>query len=132
MSLLSLPASGCGRPSHQPSARVVNGEDAVPHSWPWQVRAIRAALFLTMGSAPSSDCKAFSLDSTALLPVSSSASKDQETLGQSTSHGSLVHPIHNPPWAVGKSEVESGEKAMFIWCTNSGISGTVLGREIWG
>nr|XP_035965234.1 chymotrypsin-like elastase family member 3B isoform X3 [Halichoerus grypus] len=30
-------ASGCGRPSHQPSARVVNGEDAVPHSWPWQV-----------------------------------------------------------------------------------------------
>uniref|UniRef100_A0A452S2X2 Chymotrypsin like elastase 3B n=1 Tax=Ursus americanus TaxID=9643 RepID=A0A452S2X2_URSAM len=30
-------ASGCGRPSYQPSARVVNGEDAVPYSWPWQV-----------------------------------------------------------------------------------------------
>lgn len=43
-----------------------------------------------------------------------------------TSHGCLVHPNHNPPWAAGKSEVISGEKAMFIWCTNSGISDTVF------
>lgn len=87
---------------------------------------MRGALFLTMGSASSSDCKGFSLDCLASLPVSSSASKAQETLGQLTSHGSLIHPIRNPPWAVGKSEVASGEKAMFMWCTNSGISGTVF------
>uniref|UniRef100_F7IJY4 Chymotrypsin like elastase 3A n=1 Tax=Callithrix jacchus TaxID=9483 RepID=F7IJY4_CALJA len=35
--LLSPLASGCGRPSSHPSSRVVNGEDAVPYSWPWQV-----------------------------------------------------------------------------------------------
>ncbi|XP_076582109.1 chymotrypsin-like elastase family member 3B [Chaetodon auriga] len=32
------PAYGCGAPSHQPlMSRVVNGEDARPYSWPWQV-----------------------------------------------------------------------------------------------
>ncbi|XP_008998840.1 chymotrypsin-like elastase family member 3B [Callithrix jacchus] len=35
--LLVAVASGCGRPSSHPSSRVVNGEDAVPYSWPWQV-----------------------------------------------------------------------------------------------
>ncbi|XP_025781195.1 chymotrypsin-like elastase family member 3B [Puma concolor] len=35
--LLVALASGCGRPSYQPSSRVVNGEDAAPYSWPWQV-----------------------------------------------------------------------------------------------
>uniref|UniRef100_A0A8C3YIT0 Peptidase S1 domain-containing protein n=1 Tax=Catagonus wagneri TaxID=51154 RepID=A0A8C3YIT0_9CETA len=30
-------ASGCGQPSYTPSSRVVNGVDAVPYSWPWQV-----------------------------------------------------------------------------------------------
>ncbi|NP_080695.1 chymotrypsin-like elastase family member 3B precursor [Mus musculus] len=35
--LLVALASGCGQPSHNPSSRVVNGEEAVPHSWPWQV-----------------------------------------------------------------------------------------------
>nr|XP_042128614.1 chymotrypsin-like elastase family member 3B isoform X1 [Peromyscus maniculatus bairdii] len=30
-------ASGCGQPAFSPSSRVVNGEDAVPYSWPWQV-----------------------------------------------------------------------------------------------
>ncbi|KAM9685413.1 proproteinase E-like [Trichechus inunguis] len=30
-------ASGCGRPIYNPFVRVVNGEDAVPYSWPWQV-----------------------------------------------------------------------------------------------
>ncbi|XP_012517966.1 PREDICTED: chymotrypsin-C [Propithecus coquereli] len=32
-------ASGCGVPRIQPnlSARVVGGDDAVPHSWPWQI-----------------------------------------------------------------------------------------------
>ncbi|XP_036723827.1 chymotrypsin-like elastase family member 3B [Balaenoptera musculus] len=30
-------ASGFGQPSYGPSSRVVNGEDAVPYSWPWQV-----------------------------------------------------------------------------------------------
>ncbi|KAM5248702.1 chymotrypsin-C [Ctenodactylus gundi] len=36
--LLAL-ASSCGVPSVEPSlsARVVGGEDAVPHSWPWQI-----------------------------------------------------------------------------------------------
>uniref|UniRef100_A0A670JLX2 Proproteinase E-like n=1 Tax=Podarcis muralis TaxID=64176 RepID=A0A670JLX2_PODMU len=28
---------GCGQPSYAPTGRVVNGEDAVPYSWPWQV-----------------------------------------------------------------------------------------------
>lgn len=32
------PAYGCGTPTHAPSvSRVVNGEDARPYSWPWQV-----------------------------------------------------------------------------------------------
>ncbi|XP_029803795.1 chymotrypsin-like elastase family member 3B isoform X2 [Suricata suricatta] len=35
--LLVALASGCGQPSYHPSSRVVNGEDAVPYSWPWQV-----------------------------------------------------------------------------------------------
>ncbi|XP_014338267.2 chymotrypsin-C [Bos mutus] len=32
-------ASSCGAPIFQPnlSARVVGGEDAIPHSWPWQI-----------------------------------------------------------------------------------------------
>ncbi|XP_051930223.1 chymotrypsin-like elastase family member 3B [Hippocampus zosterae] len=31
---------GCGTPAVQPNTnRVVNGEDARPHSWPWQVKA---------------------------------------------------------------------------------------------
>ncbi|XP_026311728.1 chymotrypsin-like elastase family member 3B [Piliocolobus tephrosceles] len=35
--LLVAFASGYGQPSSQPSSRVVNGEDADPYSWPWQV-----------------------------------------------------------------------------------------------
>ncbi|XP_028615700.1 chymotrypsin-like elastase family member 3B [Grammomys surdaster] len=35
--LLVALASGCGQRSYNPSGRVVNGEDAVPYSWPWQV-----------------------------------------------------------------------------------------------
>ncbi|PNI29821.1 CELA3A isoform 3 [Pan troglodytes] len=35
--LLVAVASGYGPPSSRPSSRVVNGEDAVPYSWPWQV-----------------------------------------------------------------------------------------------
>ncbi|KAK6494968.1 chymotrypsin-C-like [Huso huso] len=32
-------AYGCGVPAIQPAvSRVVNGVDAIPHSWPWQVR----------------------------------------------------------------------------------------------
>ncbi|XP_069893096.1 chymotrypsin-like elastase family member 3B [Dipodomys merriami] len=38
ISLLCLAlATGCGRCFYNPSGRVVNGEDAVPYSWPWQV-----------------------------------------------------------------------------------------------
>nr|XP_040048704.1 chymotrypsin-like elastase family member 2A isoform X2 [Gasterosteus aculeatus aculeatus] len=33
-----LPAYGCGRPTFPPAlSRVVAGEDARPHSWPWQI-----------------------------------------------------------------------------------------------
>ncbi|MBW03742.1 Chymotrypsin-like elastase family member 3B, partial [Eschrichtius robustus] len=35
--VLDVGASGFGQPSYGPSSRVVNGEDAVPYSWPWQV-----------------------------------------------------------------------------------------------
>ncbi|XP_004592342.1 chymotrypsin-like elastase family member 3B [Ochotona princeps] len=35
--LLVTLASGSDQPSYNPSSRVVNGEDAVPYSWPWQV-----------------------------------------------------------------------------------------------
>uniref|UniRef100_A0A8C3FS96 Chymotrypsin like elastase 3B n=1 Tax=Chrysemys picta bellii TaxID=8478 RepID=A0A8C3FS96_CHRPI len=31
------PAHGCGIPTYSPHTRVVNGEDAVPYSWPWQI-----------------------------------------------------------------------------------------------
>ncbi|XP_077167869.1 proproteinase E-like isoform X1 [Paroedura picta] len=34
---LAVGASGCGEPIYAPNARVVNGEDANPFSWPWQV-----------------------------------------------------------------------------------------------
>ncbi|GLD49478.1 proproteinase E-like protein [Lates japonicus] len=31
-------AYGCGTPTYEPSVnRVVNGEDARPYSWPWQI-----------------------------------------------------------------------------------------------
>ncbi|XP_053257919.1 proproteinase E-like [Podarcis raffonei] len=32
-----IQASSCGTPIYTPNARVVNGEDAVPYSWPWQI-----------------------------------------------------------------------------------------------
>ncbi|XP_002716085.2 chymotrypsin-like elastase family member 3B [Oryctolagus cuniculus] len=35
--LLVALASGSALPFYNPSSRVVNGEDAEPHSWPWQV-----------------------------------------------------------------------------------------------
>ncbi|XP_063001092.1 proproteinase E-like [Elgaria multicarinata webbii] len=35
--LLVAGASGRGLPVYSPNARVVNGEDAVPYSWPWQI-----------------------------------------------------------------------------------------------
>nr|XP_034975256.1 chymotrypsin-like elastase family member 3B isoform X1 [Zootoca vivipara] len=35
--LLAAEVYGCGQPSYAPTGRVVNGEDAVPYSWPWQV-----------------------------------------------------------------------------------------------
>lgn len=31
------PVHGCGESFYHPLGRVVNGEDAVPYSWPWQV-----------------------------------------------------------------------------------------------
>ncbi|XP_018430578.1 PREDICTED: chymotrypsin-like elastase family member 3B, partial [Nanorana parkeri] len=35
--LLAAGALGCGVPTYAPNSRVVNGEDARPHSWPWQI-----------------------------------------------------------------------------------------------
>merc|ERR1712212_1462454 len=36
--LLAAYACGCGTPTFEPDAsRVVNGQDARPHSWPWQI-----------------------------------------------------------------------------------------------
>ncbi|KAM4703216.1 chymotrypsin-like elastase family member 3B [Rhinophrynus dorsalis] len=35
--LLAAAAYGCGVPTFTPQSRVVNGEDAIPHSWPWQI-----------------------------------------------------------------------------------------------
>ncbi|XP_039609347.1 proproteinase E-like [Polypterus senegalus] len=35
--LLVAAAHGCGNPTYSPNARVVNGEDAKPYSWPWQI-----------------------------------------------------------------------------------------------
>ncbi|XP_075047149.1 chymotrypsin-like elastase family member 3B [Mixophyes fleayi] len=35
--LLAARAYGCGVPTYAPNSRVVNGENAVPHSWPWQI-----------------------------------------------------------------------------------------------
>ncbi|XP_029434959.1 proproteinase E-like [Rhinatrema bivittatum] len=35
--LLVAGAYGCGEPTYVPSARVVNGENAKPYSWPWQI-----------------------------------------------------------------------------------------------
>ncbi|XP_053739212.1 chymotrypsin-like elastase family member 3B isoform X1 [Synchiropus splendidus] len=36
--MLVTAVSGCGEPSHRPdTSRVVNGVEARPHSWPWQV-----------------------------------------------------------------------------------------------
>ncbi|KAM4652756.1 chymotrypsin-like elastase family member 3B [Discoglossus pictus] len=35
--LLAVGAYGCGVPTYSPVGRVVNGEDAIPHSWPWQI-----------------------------------------------------------------------------------------------
>ncbi|XP_041425829.1 proproteinase E [Xenopus laevis] len=35
--VLPIAAYGCGVPTYHPNTRVVNGEDAGPYSWPWQV-----------------------------------------------------------------------------------------------
>ncbi|XP_031818507.1 chymotrypsin-like elastase family member 3B [Sarcophilus harrisii] len=35
--LLVALASGCGKPAYNPATRVVNGDDAIPYSWPWQI-----------------------------------------------------------------------------------------------
>uniref|UniRef100_H9GHJ5 Peptidase S1 domain-containing protein n=1 Tax=Anolis carolinensis TaxID=28377 RepID=H9GHJ5_ANOCA len=36
--VLSSSAHGCGKPAYLPNvSRVVGGDDAKPHSWPWQV-----------------------------------------------------------------------------------------------
>ncbi|XP_051847345.1 chymotrypsin-like elastase family member 3B [Antechinus flavipes] len=35
--LLVALAAGCGKPAYNPATRVVNGDDAVPYSWPWQI-----------------------------------------------------------------------------------------------
>ncbi|KAE8594790.1 hypothetical protein XENTR_v10019802, partial [Xenopus tropicalis] len=35
--VLAALAHGCGVPTYHPNARVVNGDDARPYSWPWQV-----------------------------------------------------------------------------------------------
>ncbi|KAL8198219.1 UNVERIFIED_CONTAM: Chymotrypsin-like elastase member 3B [Gekko kuhli] len=35
--LLAVGAHGCGKPTNAPLGRVVNGQDTVPYSWPWQV-----------------------------------------------------------------------------------------------
>nr|XP_020637753.1 proproteinase E-like [Pogona vitticeps] len=37
LALVVAGASGCGQPVSSPNARVVNGEDANPYSWPWQI-----------------------------------------------------------------------------------------------
>ncbi|KAJ8012162.1 hypothetical protein DPEC_G00065820 [Dallia pectoralis] len=35
--LLAVTATGCGVPTTPPNSRVINGEEARPYSWPWQV-----------------------------------------------------------------------------------------------
>ncbi|XP_075046687.1 chymotrypsin-like elastase family member 3B [Mixophyes fleayi] len=35
--LAAVAADGCGVPTYLPNARIVNGADAEPYSWPWQV-----------------------------------------------------------------------------------------------
>ncbi|XP_070812106.1 chymotrypsin-like elastase family member 3B [Pituophis catenifer annectens] len=35
--LLVAGAAGCGQPAYSSNSRVVNGEDAEPYSWPWQI-----------------------------------------------------------------------------------------------
>ncbi|XP_037666377.1 chymotrypsin-C [Choloepus didactylus] len=57
-------ASSCGVPSFPPnlSARVVGGEDARPHSWPWQI-----SLQYLSGSTWSHTCGGFLISSTHVL-----------------------------------------------------------------
>ncbi|XP_074507161.1 chymotrypsin-like elastase family member 3B [Sebastes fasciatus] len=49
--LVVTTVSGCGVPSYQPntSSRVVNGEEARPYSWPWQVHLSLESFFPTCG-----------------------------------------------------------------------------------
>lgn len=55
---LTLPvlSSGCGTPAIPPQvsgyARIVNGEEAVPHSWPWQVSLQVSQLTVTLAALP--------------------------------------------------------------------------------
>lgn len=57
---------------------------------------------------PCPDCRASSPDAVALLPVSTSASKGQETLGRSASCGSFARSNSHPHWAVCKLGVNLG------------------------
>uniref|UniRef100_A0A2K5SEV0 Chymotrypsin like elastase 3A n=1 Tax=Cebus imitator TaxID=2715852 RepID=A0A2K5SEV0_CEBIM len=56
--LLVAAALGCGRPSSHPSSRVVNGEDAVPYSWPWQndIALIKLSRSAQLGDAVQLAC----------------------------------------------------------------------------
>jgi len=51
---LTLPPAGCGSPAIAPEvsglARIVNGEEAVPHSWPWQV-SLQVSPFVSSSSS---------------------------------------------------------------------------------
>ncbi len=98
-SLFPVIPAGCGNPAIPPHvsgyARIVNGEEAVPHSWPWQVSLQVSQLTLT--STFLTPCSTFCSCCFLLWPVAKfSLFISQQSNGFHFCGGSLI----NENWVV--------------------------------